>query len=94
MGLLHAGAQQRVPHPGDVTTASYKRPADELARLPLSGCTVALRVDVPVDTKGVDPAAVKVGVTLLTVTVNVSAVEPPSSSAAPPPRRRPTARRA
>jgi sugar lactone lactonase YvrE len=30
-----------------VTTASYKRPADELARLPLSGCTLALRVDVP-----------------------------------------------
>ena len=23
VGLLHAGAQQRVPHPGDVTTASY-----------------------------------------------------------------------
>jgi iron complex outermembrane receptor protein len=23
LGLLHAGAQHRVPHPGDVTTASY-----------------------------------------------------------------------
>jgi sugar lactone lactonase YvrE len=30
-----------------VTTASYKRPADELAREPLAGCVLRLRVDVP-----------------------------------------------
>jgi sugar lactone lactonase YvrE len=31
----------------DVTTASAKRPADELARTPLAGCVLRLRVEVP-----------------------------------------------
>ncbi|MGN6388129.1 MAG: SMP-30/gluconolactonase/LRE family protein, partial [Burkholderiaceae bacterium] len=30
-----------------VTSASRNRPAEELARLPLSGCVLSLRVDVP-----------------------------------------------
>ena len=30
-----------------VTSARQKRPADELAALPLSGCVIAMRVEVP-----------------------------------------------